>query len=311
MNRFKKFMILSRWEYLPSAINETGVPALLALFYIPFSSAYLFRVFLSLIVWWIAHFIGAQVNNLVDYNSDQHFKSHLSEAIDYFSVSTVKKIIFVELLINSALVLFLAFYYQLPALVILWILGVFFAVGYSVGPLHFKSRVIMNPVCLGFVLYLIPMLFAYNLIAGGFHLFSVLVITLFSFQMYPMFFMDEISDYEEDKEARINNPCVHYGRRPTIIISIVMYAFAVIAMLIVALSQYIPMVTPQKILFVLALMIFILVELDFCYIFTLADPKKIQYPDKLLKLKKRISTPLWLMGSGVATILLLLVDLIK
>ena len=60
MKTLKNFFILIRWEYMPSAINETGIPALLALLFIPFSSQYMFDVIISLLIWYGAHFIGVE-----------------------------------------------------------------------------------------------------------------------------------------------------------------------------------------------------------------------------------------------------------
>ena len=52
MKTIKSFFVLVRWEYMPSAINETGIPALLALLFIPFSSQYVFNVIMSLLIWY-------------------------------------------------------------------------------------------------------------------------------------------------------------------------------------------------------------------------------------------------------------------
>ena len=71
----------------------------------------------------------------------------------------------------------------------------------------------MNPLTLGLVLYICPMFFVYHLITRSFNSFSSVIIILFTFQMVPMFLMDEISDYEEDKQCGIRNPCVFYGRK--------------------------------------------------------------------------------------------------
>ena len=231
MKTLKNFFILIRWEYMPSAINETGIPALLALLFITFSSQYMFDVIISLLIWYGAHFIGAQINNISDYDSDKKFKSYISDSLDYFGEKKVKQMIIVEVIIVSALAIGMTIVRRQPMLMILWLVGLFFAYAYSMKPFNFKSRTIMNPITLALVLYLIPMLFSYLLIAREFHEMPVITIVIFGVQMVPMFFMDEISDYE-DKDANVKNPCVTFGRRKTIIIATIIAIISNASMLL-------------------------------------------------------------------------------
>lgn len=305
MRGIKNFFVLIRWEYMPSAINETGIPALLALLFIPFSSQYVIRVILSLLIWYGAHFIGAQINNLSDYDADKKFKSYISDTIDYFSEKKVKRMIMIEIILVSAVTIGLTVVREQPLLLILWLLGLFFAYAYSGKPFNFKSRTIMNPITLALVLYLIPMLFSYLLIAGEFHSLSVITILIFGVQMVPMFFMDEISDYEEDIEANVMNPCVKFGRRKTIIIAIVIGSISNVAMLIYWFTNISHDSSLKILFFFIALLFFTFVILDFVRIYRISEPSLIKNGVKLMKLKKSIHTPVWLMGTGAATLLLI------
>lgn len=169
----------------------------------------------------------------------------------------------------------------------------------------------MNPVTLAIILYLIPMLFSYLLIAGSFHTVPLIAIFIFGAQMVPMFFMDEISDYEEDKEANVMNPCVRFGRRATIMTATVINVAADAAMLIYW-NYAITNNSPYKILCsLIAIAFFVFVSLDFIRLYIMSEPKKLEDPEKLMKLKKSGHTPIWLMGTGLATILLIVEGLVK
>ena len=285
MKTLKNFFILIRWEYMPSAINETGIPALLALLFIPFSSQYMFDVIISLLIWYGAHFIGAQINNISDYDSDKKFKSYISDSLDYFGEKKVKQMIIVEVIIVSALAIGMTIVRRQPMLMILWLVGLFFAYAYSMKPFNFKSRTIMNPITLALVLYLIPMLFSYLLIAREFHEMPVITIVIFGVQMVPMFFMDEISDYEEDKDANVKNPCVTFGRRKTIIIATIIAIISNASMLLYWFN-YISHTSSLKMLFfVFALLFYIFVVFDFVRIYRMSDPLLLKDQAKLMKLK--------------------------
>ncbi|TCL57632.1 1,4-dihydroxy-2-naphthoate octaprenyltransferase [Kineothrix alysoides] len=311
MKAIKNFFILVRWEYLPSAINETGIPALLALLFVPFSSQYVFRVIMSLLIWYGAHFIGAQINNISDYESDKKFKSYISDSIEYFGMKKVKQMIIIETIIVSALTIGLTIVRRQPMLLILWLIGLFFAYAYSGKPFNFKRRTVMNPITLALVLYLIPMLFAYLLIAGDFHGLSVITILIFGVQMVPMFFMDEISDYEEDKEANVMNPCVRFGRRKTVMISIIIGSISNAAMLFYWFNNISYFSSLKMVLFIIALLFFVFVILDYARIYRMSEPSLLRDESKLMKLKKSIHTPVWLMGTGAATLLLIFESWVK
>ncbi len=305
MKTIKSFFILVRWEYMPSAINETGIPALLALLFIPISSQYVFNVIMSLLIWYGAHFIGSQINNISDYNADEKFKSYISDSIDYFGVKKVKWMIIIETLIVSVLTIGMSVIRKQPMLMILWLLGLFFAYAYSMKPFNFKSRTVMNPITLALVLYLVPMLFSYLLIAGSFHKLAVITIIIFGIQMIPMFFMDEISDYEEDKEANVMNPCVTFGRRKTIMIATVIGAVSNAAMLFYWFFYISHNSSFKMVFFITGLIFYSFVIFDFIRIYRMSEPTLLKDETKLMKLKKSIHTPVWLMGNGVATLLLI------
>ena len=68
---FRGWWVTNRMEYAPSAINEVGIPALLALFFRSADTDFFIAVLAGLAVWWIAEFVGSSMNCLADYETDR------------------------------------------------------------------------------------------------------------------------------------------------------------------------------------------------------------------------------------------------
>ncbi|HLP60632.1 MAG TPA: UbiA family prenyltransferase [Candidatus Deferrimicrobium sp.] len=307
--KVKSFFVISRWEYLPSAINEVGIPALLALAAVPFSSYFLAMAAAGLWVWWGGHFIGSHINCLADYEVDKLYKKYLAAAVDDIGKTTIKKIIRYESIFISLAIFTAAVAFKRPMLAIFWLSGLFLAFAYSCKPLHFKSRRLMNPLTLGLVLYICPMFFVYHLITLSFSIFSTIIILLFTFQMVPMFLMDEISDYEEDKQCGLRNPCVFYGRKKVISWSLVIYFCATVGTAGYIILKYGLNNLLSRLIFLGAVLFFGFVLLDFYRLYRLASQYETTGAEEVLsKLKKSVITPVWLMGSGTATLLLLFIS---
>ncbi len=306
------FLVVSRWEYLPSAINEVGIPALLALLVVPFSPTYALMVTLGLVFWWMGHLIGSHVNCLTDYEGDKLFKSRLAHAVDQIGTQRLRRIIKLESILLSAGAALLAVLLRLPMLAVFWFLGLFLAFAYSCPPLRLKGRGWWNPLALGLVLYVCPMFFVYNLLTRSFSTFSAAVIVLFSLQMVPMFLMDEISDREEDAQFGIRNPCVVHGRPRTILCSIVMYVLSTSGLVFLVLTRHELQGVANWVRIVLAVGFFGYVTADFVRLHRMSA-RLLRSPDDALlaRLKTTVRTPVWLMGSGLATLLVVSVTLVR
>ena len=307
----KAFLVVSRVEYMPSAINEVGIPACLALLSVPPSSRFVALTFQGLIVWWLAHCIGAQINCLADYEVDQKHKSRLPKAVDVLGKRTLGWVVVVETIATTGIVLFLTVQRERPLLSVFWSVGLAFTIGYSVLPLRLKGRRLWNPFTLALVLYVCPMLFVYHLISPTFDPFAILVVLLFVAQMVPMFLVDEVSDYEEDKEQGIETPCVFYGRFKITIAALLIYVAATVAMIgaFVPLKQRDGLLTHLLISF--SVLSFLLVVSEFCRLAYLSrqfdraregDAREVW----ALRLKEKVRTPVWLMSTGIAVIALVM-----
>lgn len=303
------FFIVSRKEYLPSAINEVGIPAALALIYLPFSSNFALLTLAGLTVWWVGHFIGSHINCLADYKVDLKFKTRLPKAVDVIGERNLKIIMAVEVIFITLFVLWLTYILQRPLLLVFWIGGVILAFLYSAQPFYFKGRGLLNPLTLDFVLYVFPMFFVYHLFLEKFYLFPSLVIIIFSLQMIPMFFIDEVSDYEEDKEENIGNPCVRFGRFKITLPGLIIYVVSSALMMGVFMRWYPPTGITTSAIYLLVLACFLWVCFSFYSLLVKSykfeketNPKRKASIAQIIK--KEVKTPFYLMGTGIGVLFL-------
>lgn len=303
----RAFLIVSRVEYMPSAINEVGIPACLALLSTPFSSSFVALTLVGLVIWWLAHWIGSHINCLSDYEVDRKYKVRLPEAIEVIGKKNLKIIIVVEIVVTTAIVFFLSAHLQKPLLIVLWFVGLAFAFGYSVIPFRFKGKKLWNPFALAVVLYVCPMLFEYHLLSSTLDALPILVIFLFVLQMIPMFFVDEVSDYEEDQDVGIETPCVFYGRFKVTVAALVIYIVSTIAMIGVFLSIHQP--SNRLALFIVPIVVlgYAKVIIDFYQLARMSHQFEAASDQRsregwARRIKKAVKTPVWLMSTGIAVI---------
>lgn len=313
MRKLKAFMVVSRWEYMPAAIDEVGIPVLLALNYVHFSIEFLLLILAGLIVWWGGHYIGSHINCLSDYEVDQMYKSYLSDAVDVIGKRNLKIIIAVEIILITLFVVFLTFFLGRSYLLLFWLVGVIFAFAYSIEPLRFKGRGLLNPFTLDIILYLCPMFFIYHLLCREFYYFSTVVILIFALLRYPEFFIDEIIDYEEDKIMGIKNPCALYGRFKVTLAATIIHVVASLSMVWWFVSAYPPQKVISYMLYGIALLCFI--GIAGWFIRTVVDSYQFenyhQVEEKVVKrLKNKAITAISLVTTGIGVICLAITALV-
>ena len=101
------------------------------------------------------------------------------------------------------------------------------------------------------------------------------------------------------------NPCVTFGRRKTIMIATVIGAVSNAAMLFYWFFYISHNSSFKMVFFITGLIFYSFVIFDFIRIYRMSEPTLLKDETKLMKLKKSIHTPVWLMGNGVATLLLI------
>lgn len=231
----RAWWVTSRMEYLPDAVVHVALPLLLVLRHEPWGSQ-LFRLSLAgLLMWLLGHWVGSSLNCLSDYHVDRldaGRKSRLAAAIDGAGARRVLVVNLVEILAATLASSWLTYILGKPLLVCFWLAGLLVAYLYSFEPFRFKRRNFLNPFALFMIVYATPLFFVYHLLSPVWDAYDVAVLGVYCFQMVPMFLMDELSDYEEDKATGVNNPCVVYGRARTARMAVAVYALSCSASLL-------------------------------------------------------------------------------
>jgi hypothetical protein len=161
------FLVVSRVEFMVMGIRVIALSALLAASR-PDDLMGDGAVRLGLLtgVWYLAYWISSQVNCIADYQLDKRYKNRLPRSIDVLKgPTTIWTMITVEALVASAIVVYLAISESRVGLVVLWVVGLFLVAAYSLEPLCFKRRRLLNLVTLSLIPYFLPSLYIYYAMA--------------------------------------------------------------------------------------------------------------------------------------------------
>jgi 4-hydroxybenzoate polyprenyltransferase len=90
-------------------------------------------------------------------------------------------------------------------------IGIFFGIGYSIPPLHFKVRGWLHPVSLSISVFFIPAAFVLFTIAGSLTLVYIVFLAGVSILHYGIEMANQAIDYLEDKAGGVRSPPVRWG----------------------------------------------------------------------------------------------------
>ena len=314
-NKFKQYLIISRHEYiLPAGISIGGITILLA---ISSFSELLTKIYFLLAggcVLNLSNFIGSKINCISDYESDKKYervgivhKSKFPRAIDSIGRNNIIRIIIFEIIITFIIVTWLAIVLTRIILLELWLLGLALAMAYSIKPLRFKGRGVLNIITLTLILYVLPVTFVYYIIREAMNFFHFLVLAGFGAQVCAMILENELEDYPEDKTLNDRNPCVRWGIKKTAYVGLLLTVLSALFLIVVLFTvlKYSYMFMP----------IFIL-----CYSYAsyklykmyklCSEYESTEREETMIKIKKLGSTlPMWLFWIGFPLLLTLLINL--
>lgn len=156
---------------------------------------------------------GAQVNTMSDYELDlrDSRKKELVDAMGSFGRSRLRKSMTIELLLSLSLMLILLLVQAKPALLLIWIGGVFLAYAYSAPPLRLKSRSWLAVIAMLTVLSILPISFVYHLFTSAVDPFFLIFLLGQAITVYGVIIPAEIRDYFGDKAMRIQTMTVRLG----------------------------------------------------------------------------------------------------
>ena len=157
--------------------------------------------------------IGAQINTLSDYELDSRDERNkrLVRAMDSFGRKRLKGLVIIEFLFTLVVVSLFALFQGKPALLFMWVAGIFLGWAYSAPPIRLKARSWLAPAALILVLAVFPVMFAYYSFAFAFDPLFLLSVAGLALTVYGVIIPTEIRDYFGDKAMDIETMTVHIG----------------------------------------------------------------------------------------------------
>src|SRR5215208_3396292 len=231
----RAFLVVSRVEFMVMGIPVIALSALLAASRPDdLMGDGAVRLGLLATLWYLAYWICSQVNCLADYELDKTYKSRLPRAIDILKGPRIIWVmIAVEIVVASAIVVYLAITDSRLGLVVLWVVGLFLVGAYSLEPLRFKRRGFLNLVTLALILYFLPALYIYYAMAPQMKILPLLALLGFSTQMIGLLLVNQIEDYHEDKQMNVLTSTVRWGLKKASMVSLLFTAVMSVVLLVV------------------------------------------------------------------------------
>lgn len=205
--------IVSRPEFLPAMASwftigfSWGIepPLRLAELVVPAT--------LSFAVIIISAVIGLQINTIFDHDLDSadNRKKGLVQAMDHLGRSMIKSLIAVEFVFGFTFVFLLLLTQGKPALLFMWIAGIFLGYAYSAPPLRLKSRCWLSLSTLILVLCILPLLFTFHVFTFKLDPFFLFFLVGQILSVYGLILPTEIRDYFEDSAMGIETMTVRIG----------------------------------------------------------------------------------------------------
>jgi len=235
LSKIWAFFVVSRVEFMVMGIPVIALSALLAASRPnDLTGGGAVRLGLLTAVWYLAYWISSQVNCIADYELDKHYKSRLPRSIDILNgPRTIWSMITLEIVVASAIVVYLAITESRIGLVVLWVVGLFLVGAYSLEPLRFKRRGFLNLVTLSLILYFLPALYIYYAMAPQMKILPLLALLGFSTQMIGLLLVNQIEDYHEDKQMNVLTSSVRWGLKKASLVALLFTAVMSVVLLVV------------------------------------------------------------------------------
>jgi 4-hydroxybenzoate polyprenyltransferase len=224
MQWLKDFFIVSRYEYMVGGIFFLFMVSALATGSWAQLSVSLAIVGLGVVVWYLSHMIGSQINCVADAELDRSYKVRVAAAVDRLGSPFILGCIIVESVLALMVVWYMARLTGKWVLPLLWGIGWLISMGYSLEPVRFKRRGFFNPASLIAVLYALPMIYGYVALRDDLDVVIIAVLAAVGLQMFGLILINEVEDIPEDRAAGIETPVVVLGLGPVAAIALFVFA---------------------------------------------------------------------------------------
>jgi alpha-ketoglutarate-dependent taurine dioxygenase/4-hydroxybenzoate polyprenyltransferase len=159
--------------------------------------------------------VGDMINCYADYKLDSIYKSHLSNAVYELGKKNVKWQIIGSGIVALSLTFFIAISTNQYYLIALTVFGIFIGLQYSIKPLKFKSRGVLQLFCLWAILFLGPMLYTAIITSGWPSITSLLIFTFYGFHQMGIILLNTAEDYTEDINDGLHTIVIQLGLHRT------------------------------------------------------------------------------------------------
>ncbi|MCD6461313.1 MAG: UbiA family prenyltransferase [Thermoplasmata archaeon] len=214
MGFFEKYAKVARLEYIPA--EGPAILAPLALGIAKSGGLALFRALEGASVFILLFFAGFIINAMTDIEVDKKYKVYVAESSTALGKRTLALLVLGQTAAALAITIHLAWVLDAWWLVAFVMVGIFFGLGYSVPPFHFKVRGIWHPIALSLSAFFIPILFLFYVVAGEMDPWIVMVFAGLAVTHYGLALTNQCGDYLEDKETGMATPGVRWGLRRTL-----------------------------------------------------------------------------------------------
>lgn len=232
MNIFKivrAYIGVARLEYLPAEAPGLVIPLLLGA--AAFTDLLRLEVFEGVAAFSLLFISGFLVNSLTDIEVDMKYKTHVSSSVAVFGKKGLAILLVGHLLAALLLSIHIAFLINDWMVVLLVLVGIFFGIGYSLKPFHFKVRGPGHVVALALSAFFIPGTFLYYCIAGMPDLAVFIILFGFSILHYGIALANQSGDYYEDGDAGLKTPAVRWGLGNTLLFGIALNVIGISIMI--------------------------------------------------------------------------------
>lgn len=222
IRNIKAILIAGRYEYILADITPYLIAAFISLETLQNLLNNLELFILGLIVMFVAHFIGTHINTLSNYASDLIDKPRLSRSVDIIGERNLLRMFLTELILGTLLVFYLTLYLQRLILLILWWIGCFFAIGYSIRPIRFKRQPFLGIISRVIAIYVAPILFGWFLFRQTLSFHILLIALGYAIAIGGMFPAGELKDYWGDLKHGDITASIALGPKKATITSLIL-----------------------------------------------------------------------------------------
>jgi len=168
---------------------------------------------LSFAVIMLSAVVGLHVNTIFDHDLDSmdNRKKELTQALDRLGPSRLKSLVAVELLFSFTFTFLLSLNQGKPALLFMWMAGIFLGYVYSAPPLRLKSMPWLSLGTLLLVLCIFPVLFVFYTFTSELAPLFLLFLAGQVLSVYGLILPTEVRDYFEDSAMGIETVTVRIG----------------------------------------------------------------------------------------------------